>query len=217
MAAYRALNRIETTPEGVYTEKVTGRYNDREMLAYMILANLDVREVQKNLIAKNAPLTPANIFNLQKENIAGLLRNLGNSQRAYNVDHLQGAIDIGGVDNAVGGLRAVADGISCAHGLCVRMVDSALHHSKVVLSDASPASFANEFNQAVQRKADALPLAQRQEIEAWKDDLQGDVVVNYVGNQVAFSTPVVQNGNQVDIPVFYKQVLSEVATGMDNR
>jgi len=86
-----------------------------------------------------------------------------------------------------------------------------------VLSDASPASFADEFNQSVKRKADALPLVQRQEIQAWKDDLDGDVAVNYVGNQVTFSTPIVQGGNQVDIPVFYKQVLSDVATEMDNR
>ena len=215
MAAYRALNRMETTPGGVFTEEVTGRYNDKEMLAYVILSNLDVREVQKNLLATNVPITPVSIFNRQKENIEGLIRNLGNSQRAYNVDYTHGAIDVGGVDNAVGGLRGVGDAISCAHGLCVRIVDSALHHSKVVLSDASPASFADEFNQAVAYKADRLPLVQRQEIQAWSDEVAGDVAVNYVGNQVAFSTPVINN--QVDIPVFYKQILSEVATEMDMR
>ncbi len=215
MAAYRALNRMETTIGGVFTEEVTGRYNDKEMLAYVILANLDVREVQKNLLATNVPITPVSIFNRQKENIEGLIKNLGNSQRAYNVDHTHGAIDVGGVDNAVGGLRGVGDTVSCAHGLCVRIVDSALHHSKVVLSDASPASFADEFNQAVAYKADRLPLVQRQEIQAWSDEVAGDVAVNYVGNQVAFSTPVINN--QVDIPVFYKQVLTEVATEMDMR
>lgn len=216
MAAYRALIRMETTPGGVFTEEVTGRYNDKEMLAYVILANLDVREVQKNLVVENKPLTPENIFNRQKENMEGLILRLGNSQRAYNVDQSHGAVDVGGVNNAVGGLRGVNDAISCAHGLCVRIVDSALHHSKVVLSDASPASFADEFNQAVQRKADALPLVQRQEIKAWKDQLEdAEVQVNYVGNQVAFSTPVI--GAQVDIPASYKLVLSEVATEMDNR
>ena len=215
MAAYRALNRMDTTPGGVFTEEVTGRYNDKEMLAYVILANLDVREVQKNLLATNVPITPVSIFNRQKENIEGLIRNLGNSQRAYNVDHAHGAIDVGGVDNAVGGLRGVGDAVSCAHGLCVRIVDSALHHSKVVLSDASPASFADEFNQAVAYKADRLPLVQRQEIQAWSNEVAADVAVNYVGNQVAFSTPAINN--QVDIPVFYKQILSEVATEMDMR
>ena len=119
----------------------------------------------------------------------------------------------------MGGLRGVDDSISCAHGLCVRIVDSSLHHSKVVLIDASPASFADEFNQAVQRKADALPLVQRQEIAAWSDALvDPEVTVNYnAGGQVAFSTPVAQGNAQVDIPVFYKEVLSEVATEMDMR
>ncbi|MBN8511851.1 MAG: inverse autotransporter beta domain-containing protein [Rickettsiales bacterium] len=218
MAAYRALIRMETTLGGVFTEEVTGRYNDKEMLAYVILANLDVREVQKNLVVENKPLTPENIFNRQKENMEGLILRLGNSQRAYNVDHSHGAVDVGGVNNAVGGIRGVADSVSCAHGLCVRIVDSALHHSKVVLSDASPASFSDEFNQAVQRKADALPLVQRQEVKAWKENLEdAEVRVDYVGNQVAFSTPVIQGGTQVDIPASYKQVLSEIATEMDNR
>ncbi len=44
-----------------------------------------------------------------------------------------------------------------------------------------------------------------------------EVRVDYVGNQVAFSTPVIQGGTQVDIPASYKQVLSEIATEMDNR
>lgn len=218
MAAYRALIRMETTAGGVFTEEVTGRYNDKEMLAYVILANLDVREVQKNLVVENKPFTPENIFNRQKENMEGLILRLGNSQRAYNVDHRHGAVDVGGVNNAVGGIRGVADGISCAHGLSVRIVDSALHHSKVVLSDASPANFSDEFNQAVTRKANALPLDQRRAIGGWADALEAtEVTVDYVGNQVAFSTPDNPAGTQVDIPASYKKVLSEVATEMDNR
>lgn len=217
MAAYRALNRMETTPDGVFTEEVMGRYNDKEMLAYAILANLDVNEVQKNLLANNIPLTPENIFNRQKENIEGLVNRLGLSQRAYNVDHIHGAIDVGGVNNAIGGNRIVWDSPSCAHGLCVRIMDSALHHSKVVLSDASPASFADEFNQAVVYKANRLPLLQRQEINGWQNNIQGDVAVNYYGGQTSFETPIVEGGNQVDIPIFYKRVLSEIATEMDMR
>jgi hypothetical protein len=217
MAAYRALNTMETTPDGVFTEEVMGRYNDKEMLAYAILANLDVNEVQKNLLANNIPLTPENIFNRQKENIEGLVNRLGLSQRAYNVDHIHGAIDVGGVNNAIGGNRIVWDSPSCAHGLCVRIMDSALHHSKVVLSDASPASFADEFNQAVVYKSHRLPLVQRQEINAWQNNIQGDVAVNYYGGQTSFETPIVEGGNQVDIPIFYKRVLSEIATEMDMR
>lgn len=219
MAAYRALNRIETAPDGVFTEEVLGRYNAPETLAYVLFGNLDVHEIQKNLIAERKPLTPGNIFDRQQENIEGLISRLGNSQRAYNTDHEYGVIDVGGVNNAVGGPRAAGDIISCAHGLCVRMIDSALHHSKVVLIDASPASFAHEFNVAVQLKVNVRPLAQRQEIAAWSDALvDNEVTVNYnARNQVEFSTPVIQGNAQVDIPVFYKEALSEAATEMDMR
>ena len=57
----------------------------------------------------------------------------------------------------------------------------------------------------------------RQEINDWQNNLQGDVAVNYHGDQTSFSTAVVGGGNQVDIPIFYKQLLSEVATEMDMR
>ena len=69
MAAYRALYRAETAIGQVFTEEVLGRYNDKEMLAYAIMANLDVREIQKNLKIEGKPLTPSNIWVSQQENI----------------------------------------------------------------------------------------------------------------------------------------------------
>lgn len=83
IAAYRA----ETAVGQVFTEKVLGRYNYKEMLAYAIMANLDVREIQKNLQLAEKPLTPSNIWASQQENLQGLFEQLGRSQRAYNMDH----------------------------------------------------------------------------------------------------------------------------------
>lgn len=130
------------------------------MLAYAILANLDVREIQKNLQIAGKPLTASNIWASQQENIQGLIIQLERGQRAYNMDHNYGTIDIGGIGGlypAQGepghfGNRQRANSISCAHGYCVRIVDSIQHHSMVNLSDDSPASFADEFLNAVKLK-----------------------------------------------------------------
>lgn len=71
MAAYRALYRAETAVGQVFTEEVLSRYNDKEMLAYAILANLDVREIQKNLKIAEKPLTPSNIWASQQKIFKG--------------------------------------------------------------------------------------------------------------------------------------------------
>lgn len=225
MAAYRALYRAESAPGQVFTEEVLGRYNDKEMLAYAILANLDVKEIQKNLQIAGKPLTPSNIWASQQENIQGLIVQLGRGQRAYNMDHNYGTIDIGGI----GGLyppvgedghqvnRSLNDDISCAHGYCVRIVDSMQHHSLVNLSDASPASFANEFLNAVKQKTDLLNPQQQDSIGNWCDNLEdAEVTTTFNGDRsVTFSTPA--HDAQVDLPIHYKTILTDVAAEMDSR
>jgi hypothetical protein len=57
------------------------------MLAYAIMANLDVREIQENLQQGGIRLTASNIWARQQENIHGLIKQLGNAQREYNMDH----------------------------------------------------------------------------------------------------------------------------------
>jgi hypothetical protein len=86
MAAYRALQRITFNTDGVYNEEVTGRFNVREALAYTLQAITDIDEVQNTLRISitDRPITPADIFKSQQQNINGLLTNLGNTQRAYN-------------------------------------------------------------------------------------------------------------------------------------
>lgn len=225
MAAYRALYRAETALGQVFTEEVLGRYNDKEMLAYAILANLDVREIQENLKIARKPLTPSNIWASQQENIQGLIVQLGRGQRAYNMDHNHGTIDIGGIGGlypAHGepghfGNRQLNDDKSCAHGYCVRIVDSMQHHSMVNLSDASPASFANEFSHAVKQKTDRLSPQQKESITNWRDNLDDlQITTTFNGDRsVTFSTPA--HDDQVDIPVHYKTILKDVAAEMDSR
>ncbi|MEM6338637.1 MAG: hypothetical protein AAF673_01765 [Pseudomonadota bacterium] len=225
MAAYRALYRAESVVGQVFTEEVLGRYNDKEMLAYAILANLDVREIQKNLQIAGKPLTPSNIWASQQENIQGLIIQLGRGQRAYNMDHNYGTIDIGGIvglypangepghfDN-----RPLADNTSCAHGYCIRIIDSMQHHGMVNLSDASPASFADEFLQAVKQKTALLSPQQKESITNWRDNLDDlQVTTTFNGDRsVTFSTPA--HDAQVDIPVHYKTILTDVAAEMDSR
>ena len=226
MAAYRALYRAETALGQVFTEEVLGRYNDKEMLAYAILANLDVREIQKNLKIASKPLTPSNIWASQQENIQGLIEKLGRYQRAYNMDHNHGAIDIGGIgglypahgEPGYFGNRALADNASCAHGYCIRIVDSMQHHSMVNLSDASPESFADEFLRAVKQKTDRLSPQQKESVTNWSDNLDDLQITTTTFNDdrsVTFSTPA--HNNQVDIPVHYKTILKDVAAEMDSR
>ncbi|MDP5109979.1 MAG: hypothetical protein NWP47_01160, partial [Rickettsiaceae bacterium] len=226
MAAYRALYRAETAIGQVFTEEVLGRYNDKEMLAYAIMANLDVREIQKNLKIEGKPLTPSNIWVSQQENIQGLVEQLSSSQRAYNMDHTHGVIDIGGINGLypADGLpghnpaRPLDDNISCAHGYCVRIVDSMQHHSMVNLSDASPASLTDEFLHAVKQKVNLLPLQQKAEIQEWIDNLEDLEVTTTFNNDrsVTFSTPPTVTG-QIDLPNHYKGVLTDVAAELDSR
>ena len=217
LAAYRAVNnRIKPSPNGVFTEEILGRYNVKEMLAYAVIANLDFAEAQRNLVLQNTMtkvehrivITKERIFERQMQNIEGLIINLGKSQRSYNMDYQRGALDRGGMDHS-----------SCAHGVGVRVVDSMTHHSKVSLSDASPASFADEFNEGVKKKVLSLVTpAQKLEIDTWVDSRgAGDVVkIDYANNRINFSTPV-HEGNERDIPDFYKNILSDVAAEMDIR
>ena len=222
MAAYRALHRAETTMGQLFTEEVLGRYNDKEMLAYAIMAHVDVREIQNNLQQAGPPLTPANIFMRQKENLQGLITELGNGQRAYNLDQDSGIIDIGGVPNlqARYGRRQVEDNMSCPHGYCLRIVDSMRHHSKVNLSDASPASFSDEFNNSVKYQFRALGPVQQAQIINWQDNVLGDglnevtVDINNNDRTINFSTPV---PSQLDIPQQFKTILTNAATELDTR
>ncbi|MFK7974165.1 MAG: hypothetical protein AB8B66_04830, partial [Rickettsiaceae bacterium] len=220
MAAYRALYRAETAVGQVFTENVLGRYNEKEMLAYAIMANLDVREIQNNLQQAGLPLTPANIFKRQQENLQDLITELGNGQRAYNLNHGSGIIDIGGVqDLDPHGIRVVRDMVSFAHGYCTRIVNSMIHHSKVNLSDASPASLADEFNQSVQRKFRELNQGQQGQVLAWQTNAQDNInaVTVDINNDrtINFSTPIVPG--QLDIPQQFKTVLTNVAAELDSR
>lgn len=225
MAAYRALYRAESAIGQVFTEEVIGRYNDKEMLAYAIMANLDVREIQKNLQIAGKPLTPSNIWTSQQENLQGLIVQLGRRQRAYNMDHKLGSIDIGGIENLYPAdgepghfdARNLIDATSCAHGYCVRIVDSMQHHSMVNLSDASPASFSDEFMNAVKQKFNTLTAEQKAEVQNWSnhlDDMQVTTTFN-PDRSVTFTTPAA--GAQVDLPDHYKTILTDTAAELDTR
>lgn len=226
MAAYRALYRAETAIGQVFTEEVLGRYNDKEMLAYAIMSNLDVREIQKNLQIEGKPLTASNIWARQQENLQGLVDQLGSSQRAYNTDHEYGVIDIGGINGlypAYGmpghkSTRPLRDNISCAHGYCVRIIDSMQHHSMVNLSDASPASLSDEFTHAVKQKVNLLSTQQKAEIQDWLDNLDDLEVTTTFNNDrsITFSTPPNGRG-QIDLPNHYKGILTDVAAELDSR
>lgn len=92
------------------------------------------------------------------------------------------------------------------------------HHSMVNLSDASPASFAQEFANAVKQKVNRLNPQQKQQIENWVDNLNiGTEVTTTFNNDrsVTFSTAV--NGDQTDLPNHYKSILTDVSTEMDSR
>ena len=213
MAAYRALHHQDGME--LYNEQVLGRYNSREILAYTILANLDVREVQNNLQEAGLPLTPTNIFQRQQENINGLISQLGGAQRAYNMDYETGSIDVG-VSPVVAG-NSVEDARSCAHGYCLRIIDSMQHHSQVNLSDASPASFMREFRYAVEQQVNTLNQAQKQEIENWRNRAEDDQVTVDINNnrEINFSTPA--RNNQIEIPQHFNAILTNVTTEMDTR
>ena len=67
IAACRALNRIETILDMIFTEKIMGRYNDKEMLACKTLVNLDINNIQNDLWKNNISLTFKNIFDYKKK------------------------------------------------------------------------------------------------------------------------------------------------------
>lgn len=128
-AALRAITRIDnarTSDRGVFTEEILRRFNDREMLSYAIVANLDINEIKYNLDEAKIPKTPRNIFMRQKENIENLINNLGQAQRAYNMEVGGGLVDTGGIPQAIlaGNPRGARDSQSCAHGFCTRIIDS---------------------------------------------------------------------------------------------
>jgi len=219
MAAYRAIDRAGNVERDrgirqIFTEHVLGRYNDREMLAYIILANLDVSEIQKNLQIANKPLTPSNIFASQKENLNGLIHQLGDGQRAYNMDHINGIIDVGGIPGLA---RPLYDLASCSHGYCTRIMSSAMHHSDVNLSEASPASLMDEFRFAVAAKAAKLDQEQKNAIKTWVANVADYTVTIDItpDREVTFSTPAAEG--QVDIPLHYKNILTDVAGELDSR
>lgn len=226
MAAYRALYRAETAVGQIFTEEVLGRYNDKEMLAYAIMASLDVREIQKNLTLARKPLTPSNIWASQKENLQGLIDQLGAGQRAYNTDHDYGVIDIGGINGLYPpyglpghqGTRPLADSITCAHGYCTRIADSMQHHSMVDLTDVSPASLSNEFLNAVKQKVELLETQQKEEIKAWIENMEDYEVTTTLNDDrsVTFSTPPSDTG-QIDLPNYYKDILTNAAAELDSR
>lgn len=221
IAAYRALDRAEKiSNQELFTEAILGRYNDREMLAYAIMANLDVREIQDNLQQGGVRLTASNIWTRQQENIQGLIKQLGNAQRAYNMDHEIGVIDVGGIDPPIEhifGPRRLHDSASCPHGYCVRIVDSMQHHSQVNLSEASPGNLSSEFQNAVKKKVNLLSTEKKNDIKNWNDSLRDDKVNITVNNEgsVIFSTKV--NNSQVDLPCYYKTILTDVAAEIDSR
>lgn len=84
LASYRALNRIKNDHNGLYVEKVIGRFNVPEALGYPVNVALDVKEQQYIAVGNNLPANPLNIFQRQKYNLNNLLTALGDSQRAYN-------------------------------------------------------------------------------------------------------------------------------------
>jgi hypothetical protein len=227
MAAYRALDRAEKANQydvvykrTLFTDNVIGRYNDKEMLAYAIIANIDVREIQKNLKLSGTKLTPTNIFTRQKENLLGLIDSLGDGQRGYNFDREHGVIDVGGINGLYtqdqGGAKLLVDSSTCAHGYCTRIIDSAQHHSMVNLSDASPANFTNEFNNTVKKQVNALPRLGKQGITNWLAGIE-EIKVNYGNNGSINFTATDDDENPSNIPGSYQKILTDTATELDSR
>ena len=226
MAAYRALQRITFDIDDVYNEEVTGRFNVREALAYTLQAITDIDEVQNTLRISitDRPITPADIFKSQQQNINGLLTNLGNTQRAYNkesgvpaVRDRDGVVDYGGVlDQAGFEISQVGDRTSCAHGVFARIVDTNIdNHRAVEIKHNSPASFADEFQKDLKKKVKALPVALKNQVIAFHNDLNVNMVIgiDQVTRKATFETGV----GEPEFPAFYKAILSEVTSDLTKR
>lgn len=227
MAAYRALYRAETAVNQIFTEEILGRYNDKEMLAYAIVAHLDVKEIKNKLKIAGKKLTPLNIWHRQQENLQELIGQLGVSQRAYNMDHHYGLIDIGGIKNLypAEGLighqseRMLSDSISCAHGYGIRILDSMQHHHSLVnLSDISPANFSDEFQNTVRHRVKKLHPQQQQQIEQWAIDIEDGGEINTIfHDNKSITFTVISHSNQNPLPKHYSDILTTVAAEMDSR
>jgi hypothetical protein len=213
MAAYRALERIKNDPNGLYVEKITGRYNVPEVLGQTLRAITDVKEAKYVAATNNLPLDNQAIFNQQKENLETLFTALADGQRAYNRnDHINpdisGLVDIDRKDHVV----LDRDNTSCAHGVCVRIIDTMIgKHQKVSVSDSSPASFAAEFNTGVKQAVAKLPAADKLVVTDFHDDITNlNVVVDGLGG-VTFTE---QRGA---FPMPYQRVLGVVTKDLATR
>jgi hypothetical protein len=167
MAAYRALDRMNN--DVVYTDKIRALYNDREALAYSLVAILDVNETRDGLGHINAVEANAReIFEEQREKLKYFVFALGKGQRNYNFDR-DGRVDLGGHPHIRDehGSNSHFDDPTCPHGFFSRFIDTAAGHSLVVLNEAVPANFSTEFVNSLTRKIGLLPEAERREVINW--------------------------------------------------
>jgi hypothetical protein len=234
LAAYRALKRIENDQNGLYTEKITGRFNVKDALAYAVRVAVDAGEIQKTAINNNQPSTPDNIFQAQKDNVNNIIDSLRHMQRTYIMNNkgfdasLKTQNDINGIQQHV-----AKDGESCAHGCFVRAVDTMVgKHSVVKVVDTSPANLTMEFQNDVVKAFKNLPLQTRLDISTFADDMYDDingtnassqatkaldVQVNQQNNNVEFKLRSLQNSQIEEFPTDYKQILSNVTQDLNKR
>lgn len=220
MAAYRMLDRIQDSASGLYTEKVTGRYNAPEALSYSLKAITDLHEAHKIRKENNQNTENNDLFQSQKDNVLHLVKNLGLASRAYNFDNNDGLVDIGGMVGNMGrfGNRQLEDNVSCAHGTCVRITDSMIgNHSKVEIAEHSPASFADEFNFAASKQIATLTAQEKQAISNFNNSIDNvEVAFDRTAKKVDFIITD-EDSNVLQLPDIYKNILSKTVEELDTR
>lgn len=103
--------------------------------------------------------------------------------------------------------------MSCAHGVCSRIVDTMFgKHRQVSISDASPANFSDEFSGAVKQAVRVLPLAEQREIRNFQDTVANVGVTVNRERKLIFTTNGADN-----FPAPYKKILFDVTKDLNHR